>query len=447
MIGRSLDIRYATTRDGVSIAFTTVGHGEPLVVLPEPVLLSFQADFEHPSPRAWYERLARHRMVVRFDTRGSGLSHAPITDFSLEALQLDLDAVVNTLGIHTFNLLAHEDASQLAIAYAARLPERITKLIIWDGFSASRLLPEQASLETMERLIVQNWPLWMELLIQSIFAWKGPEAVMYAQSQTRAVPASAALSFLTAAWDWNVTDLLALVACPTLVVHRRDQAFFPLRLGMAIAGGIPGARLQIVEGASALPWAGEWESCARIIDEFLADATLESPSSHRRQASGRILATVMFTDIVGSTRMAAELGDRRWQAILRAHDELIRTELARFGGLPIKSSGDGFLATFERPEQAVRCAAAIAEGVRGLGLQVRAGVHTGEIETEGNDIHGIGVHIGARVAALAGPDEVLVTKTVADLVTGSGVRFAERGEHELRGVPGRWSLLAVESTG
>jgi class 3 adenylate cyclase/pimeloyl-ACP methyl ester carboxylesterase len=444
MAGRSLDIRYATTRDGVSIAFTTVGQGEPLVVLPEPVLHCFHPDFEHPSPRAWYERLSRDRTVVRFDTRGSGLSEADVSDFSLSALQLDLEAVVDELGMRTFNLLGQEDASQIAIAYAVRSPERIRKLVLWDAFSASRLLPQQASLETMERLIDQNWPLWMELAVQSIYAWRGPEADMYAQSLTQAVPANAALAFLTAAWEWNVTDLLPLVKCPTLVVHRRDQAFFPMRLGMAIAGGIRGARLQIVEGASSFPWVGEWETCARIIDEFLADEGAEPRASRRRGASGgRVLATVLFTDIVSSTQRAAELGDRRWQALLRAHDELTRRELARFGGQSVKSVGDGFLATFERPERGVRCATSIIEGVRGLGLQVRAGVHTGEIETEGDDIHGIGVHIGARVAALAAPGEVLVTKTVAELVTGSGVRFAERGEHELKGVPGRWVLLAV----
>jgi class 3 adenylate cyclase len=217
-----------------------------------------------------------------------------------------------------------------------------------------------------------------------------------------------------------------------------------MRLGMAIAGAIRGARLQVVEGASSFPWAGEWDTCAQIIGEFLAGKGAELRASRRpKKPAGRVLATVLFTDIVGSTQRATELGDGRWRALLKTHDELIRTQLAHFDGRPIKSVGDGFLATFERPEQAVRCATSIIKGVRGLGLQVRAGVHTGEIETEGDDIHGIGVHIGARVAALAGAGEVLVTKTVAELVTGSGVRFAERGEHELKGVPGRWPLLAV----
>ena len=219
----------------------------------------------------------------------------------------------------------------------------------------------------MERLIDKNWPLWMELAVQSIYAWRGPEADMYAQSLTQAVPANAALAFLTAAWEWNVTDLLPLVKCPTLVVHRRDQAFFPMRLGMAIAGGIRGARLQIVEGASSFPWVGERETCARIIDEFLADEGAEPRASRRRGASGgRVLATVLFTDIVSSTQRAAELGDRRWQALLRAHDELTRRELARFGGQSVKSVGDGFLATFERPERGVRCATSITEGVADL---------------------------------------------------------------------------------
>jgi pimeloyl-ACP methyl ester carboxylesterase len=304
MTGRSLDIRYATTRDGVSIAFTAVGQGEPLVVLPEPVLLCFHADFEHPSPRAWFERLSRDRMVVRFDTRGSGLSQADVSDFSLSVLQLDLEAVVDELGIRTFNLLGQEDASQIAIAYAVRSPERISKLVLWDAFSASRLLPQQASLETMERLIDKNWPLWMELLIQSIFAWKGPEAVMYAQSLTRAVPANAALAFLTSAWEWSVTDLLAPVKCPTLVVHRRDQAFFPLRLGMAVAGGIRGARLQIVEGASSFPWAGDWEICP----ELSTSSWPKTEWNHGRCAGTRRLVVVSSRPSCSPTSQARRSG-------------------------------------------------------------------------------------------------------------------------------------------
>jgi class 3 adenylate cyclase len=440
-----IDIRYATASDGIQVAFTTVGRGAPLVVMPEPVLLAMQADFTHPSPRNWYERLARDRMVVRYDSRGSGLSHVEVAEYSMPTAQRDLQAVVDTLGLMSFDLMGHEDASQVAVAFAVAHPERVRRLILWDGFGASRQLPESASLQTMEHLIDKNWKLWVELLVQSIFTWKGPEAILYAETLAESVPGANALAFLSAAWNWDVTELLPRVTCPTLVLHRRDQVFFPLRLGMALAGAIKGSRLSIVEGASSLPWAGDAETCASIIDDFLGEAKARPRTARKKHEGGRALATVLFTDIVGSTRKATELGDRRWRALLKSHDDMTRRELARFGGHEIKQVGDGFLATFDRPESAVRCACAVVQSVESLGLQVRAGVHTGEVEVDGADVRGIAVHIGARVSALASPGEVLATRTVVDLAAGSGVRFVDRGEHELSGVSGTWTLHAVQS--
>ncbi len=438
-MGSSTPIRYAAAKDGVRIAFWAAGQGDPLVVMPEPVLFSIEADLSHPSSRGWYERLARDRMVVRFDTRGSGLSEHDGAEYSIAALQLDLDAVVDALGLATFNLMGHEDATQVAIAYCVRAPERVRSLVLWSAFAASADLPQSAALQTMEQLIGKNSRVWADVLVHTIYSWKGEEAAGYAASLAESVPADAAAAMLRAAWEWSVADLLPRVGRPTLVMQRKDQIFFPVRLGVGVAGSIDGARLAIFDGSSALPWAGAQEDCARTIDEFISSVSQE----HGKRTIGRMLASVLFVDIVASTEKAVELGDARWQKLLQELHGLLRRELRNFGGLEIDTAGDGLFATFERPELAIRCAGAMVEAVRAFGLQLRAGIHTGEVETDGRHVRGVGVHVGARVASLAKANEVLVTRTVRELVSGSGIEFADRGEHQLKGIPGTWGVHVV----
>ena len=440
-----MDIRYASTQDGVGIAFWTLGDGPPLVVMPEPILSSIHADLQFPSPRAWHERLARDRLVIRFDHRGTGLSQAGVSDFSLPTMQLDLEAVVDELGLRSFNLWAQEDAGPIAIAFAAANPQRVMNLILWNTWARGEDIPESPSLHALEGVMDKNWGLFIDSNVLSIWNWKGPEAVAYARELTRSTRQASWIAFTALAWAADVRGLLTTLRCRTLVMHRRDQPIFKVELGMALAREIAGARLAIVEGDSQFPWAGDYESCAQILDDFLDVPRSRPVSAPDAPRPRRMLATVLFIDIVESTQHAAKLGDRRWSEILARYRDIVRTEISRFSGREVDTAGDGFLSTFEGPADAIRCATAAAANVSLLGLQIRAGVHTGEVEIASKSLTGIAVHIGARVAGIAGPAEILTTSTVRDLAAGSGIRFVERGVHQLKGVPGTWTLYAADS--
>jgi class 3 adenylate cyclase len=238
--------------------------------------------------------------------------------------------------------------------------------------------------------------------------------------------------------ELDVRAVLPTVRVPTLVVQHSDDAIIPPAKGKYIAEHIAGAKYVELPGRNWYHFVEPWRESFRAIAEFLT-------GEHAEVADDRVLATVLFTDIVDSTRRAAEMGDREWHALLDAHDVIVRAQLARFRGREVNTSGDGFLAMFDGPQRAIRCAMAIRDAVQALGIEVRAGLHTGECEVRGDDIGGIGVHIGARVSALAGPNDVLVSSTLRDLVIGSGLEFEERGAHELKGVPGEWRIFAVAS--
>jgi class 3 adenylate cyclase len=247
----------------------------------------------------------------------------------------------------------------------------------------------------------------------------------------------AAVALLRMNADMDIRGALNAISAPTLILHRRDDLIAPFGHARYLADHIPDSRLVAFEGQDHWPWiGGDLDQIVEEIAEFLT-------GSRGAPEPERVLATVMFTDIVGSTKRAAEIGDARWRELLQRHDAMVRRELARHRGREVKTIGDGFLATFDGPARAIRCACAIRANARGLGLEVRAGIHTGECELIGEDIGGVGVHIGARVAALAQPSEVLVSRTVTDLVAGSGIEFEPRGEQELKGVPGAWALFSV----
>jgi len=239
--------------------------------------------------------------------------------------------------------------------------------------------------------------------------------------------------------DMDVRALLPTVRVPTLVLHHTDDAMIPPKFGRDIADRIPGAKYVELPGRNVFHFVEPWRQSFQEIAQFLTGQQADV-------ADDRVLATVLFTDIVDSTRRAAEIGDRDWHALLDAHDAVVRSQLARFRGREVNTSGDGFLAMFDGPQRAIRCAMAIRDAVQTLGIQVRAGLHTGECEVRGDDIGGIAVHIGARVSALAGPNDVLLSSTLRDLVIGSGLEFEDRGAHELKGVPGEWRLFAVAPT-
>jgi pimeloyl-ACP methyl ester carboxylesterase len=726
-------VKYATTSDGMSIAYWTVGSGPTLIFMPEPVLKAAAPEFELPSPSQWYERLSRHRRIVRFDHRGSGMSSREVTDYSLAAFELDLATIVEATGGGPVDLWAQEDAGPIAISFAVHRQELVSHLILWDSFSRAADIPTSPALHTLEGFVATNWPMFMESNVRMVWRWDGGEADEYIAALKRSVPAESGRAFLDSAWNWDVTPELRSLAVPTLVLQRRDQPIFGLDLSTKLAARIPNAQMVVVEGDSQFPWVGDSEPCARAFEEFVGESSqtrpkgkatpavsevgyarsgdvniayrvagegpfdivfvpgsgshvelawevpvlrvwFESFASYARlihfdkrgtgmsdavspatpletrmddvravmDAAGsekaavvgvseggpmsalfaatypdrtwalvlygslarvlrapdypwgadeaeeldaisnitadvgnrgerlltnarnacpngddeeiaalakyfqnaltpgaaqalaqmnlgidirhvlpairvptlvlhnavdawvpvgngrylaqqipgaqyvefhaeghipsastsgpildeterflrraweagavdesadpdRVLATVLFTDIVGSSEHAATLGDRAWRETLQRHHELVRRQLLRHRGVEVDTAGDGFFASFDGPARAIRCACAITDSIRELGIEVRAGLHTGECELVEGKVAGIAVHTGARVASRAQPGEVLVSSTVRDLVAGSGIQFADRGVAELKGIPGDWRLYAVEN--
>jgi class 3 adenylate cyclase len=382
-----------------------------------------------------------------FDKRGTGLSD-PIPTSSLPTLEefmADIPAVLDTVGSERPALIANIGGGILAMPFAAGHPERVSSLILVDCFARFLEAPDfpigapTAELAPALDLAEDNTGrgVMVDLFAPSIAnderlrrAWARYERSATTPGSTKAI--------VRLIYESDVRDVLPAIRVPTLVIHRRDAVGFTVAHGRYLAEHIPDARYVELPGSDNLIWAGDLDATVAEIQAFVTGIR---PATEPR----RVLATVVFTDIVSSTERAAGLGDGRWQALLADHNRVVRRQLDRFGGREIKVVGDGFLATFDGPARAVRCAIAIRDGVRELGLEIRAGVHVGEIEVLPDDIAGLAVHLGARVSALAGPGEVLVSSTVKDLVVGSGLAFDDRGTHELKGVPGEWRLFAVEA--
>ena len=354
----------------------------------------------------------------------------------------DLVAVLDAAGSREAALFGYSEGGPMSALLAATYPHRVAALVLHGTFARGiEHLPADARAEwdaARERIheLIEHWGEGrsLEIFAPSIAT---EDAVRRFGAFERAV-ASPAL--LRARWGTaarlDVSPILETLQVPTLVVHRRDDRAVLARFAREMAAAIPESRYVEVPGVDHIPWVGEPDRILDEVEEFLTGA-------RRQEEVDRVLATVMFTDIVDSTRRAAELGDSGWRRVLESHDELVRDQLGRFEGREVKTMGDGFLATFDGPARAVRCAHAISREAPALGVHVRAGLHTGECELTSRDVRGMAVNIGARVGGLAGPGEVLVSRTVKDLVVGSGIEFADRGPHDLKGVPGSWELYAV----
>jgi pimeloyl-ACP methyl ester carboxylesterase len=429
--------RYARTSDDVQIAYWTMGSGVPLLFSPQPMFTSAQAELEITSSRKWYERLARDHMVVRFDHRGSGGSDRDVTDFSMEAFGRDLAAVVTAVGADVVDLWAQEDAAPLAVAFAADNPERVRNLVLWGAWAEPSDVVESPAVRALEDLIEHNFPMWLESAMSVIWRWPGDEGRAYARALQDSFSADNARAYVRSAWEWNVSHLYDRIACPTLVINRRDQPIFPAEAGASLAARIKGSKRVVVEGDSQLPWVGDSEACLRIFEKFVSGVAVEIVDT--------AFATVLFTDIVGSTELNQRVGDKQWAQMLDDYERDVRAEVHRFSGREIFTKGDEFLISFDTPARAVRCACAIREVARGHGFNVRSGLHAGEIELRGEDVSGVAVNIGARVSTAAQPDEVLVSRTVVDLLAGSDIEFIERGAFDLKGVKGSWQLFSVGS--
>jgi class 3 adenylate cyclase len=376
-----------------------------------------------------------------FDKRGTGLSDRVGELPGLDLRMDDVRAVMDAVGIERAALLGISEGGTLAALFAATHPERCRALVLYGTFARfSSWLATAADLEAFIGYIDQHWGTGASL---PLFAPSRQNDVAFQQWWGRferlGASPSAAIALMRMNSQIDITGILATIRVPTLVIHRTGDVTVDVEGGRLLAARIPGARRVELSGADHIPFVGE--NAGEIIDaieEFLTGSIAAIEVD-------RVLATVLFTDIVGSTTRAEQLGDQRWRNLLDAHHAAVRRELARFRGNEVKSLGDGFLATFDGPARAIRCASAVTAAVRPLGIEVRTGLHTGEVELADGDVRGIAVHVAARVAALAGPGEVLVSRTVKDLVAGSGMRFAERGPHVLQGLQEPMHLYAAVS--
>ena len=436
-------IQYAKTADGVSIAFWTLGEGMPVMHMPALPWSHIQLEWQNPGWRRWYEWLAEKGKLVRYDGRGSGLSDRNVADYSVDAHMLDLQAVVERLGVQRFVLVSAYTACPVAIAYAARHPEAVSQLVLWcpSAWEAGAQWPTQA----FRALLQGDWELYTEALAHTVLGWStGEEAHRHAAYMRECATAEAARAIFRALLEFDVTAVLSQVRSPTLILQRRQVPAVGMggvEVAKGLASGIPDARLALLEGASVLPWVGDMEAVLAATDEFLGDSEL-APAGAEPAAAGAF-RTVLFTDLADSTSMMQRLGDAKGRAVLREHERITRQALKAHGGTEVKTMGDGFMACFSSATGALECAIAMQRafaewnadvGAQGLApLHVRIGLNAGEPIAEEEDLFGTAVILAARVAAHAEGGEILASDVVRQLVAGKGFLFSDRGDVALRG--------------
>jgi class 3 adenylate cyclase len=437
--------RYAKCGD-IDIAYQVVGEGPvDLLVLPGPII-PFDSIEAEPSLYRFHRRLASFARLIRFDHRGTGLSsRAALDDISASVWAQDAAAVMDAVGCQQVTVFGSGYTAMTGLVLAAEHPDRVRSLVIVNG--AARLLwaedyPAGVQFKNAETFttvamepdaVAQGFDV-LERISPTV-ATDEAFRNWWDSAGNRAMSPSTARAFGEALVKSDVRDTLSRITAPALIMHREGSAFIPVGHGRYLAEHIAGARYVELPGTDSLYWVGETAPMLDEIEEFITGV--------RGFDTERLLTTIVFTDIVGSTERAAALGDDRWHALLDNHDKVVRHELERFRGREVNTVGDGFVAMFTSPSIAIDCADAIIDAVRPLGIEVRVGIHAGEVEVRGDDLAGMAVHIGARVCALSGPSEVLVSSTVREIVTGSRRMFTERGEYDLKGVPGRWRMHAL----
>jgi class 3 adenylate cyclase len=440
---RRPETKYARSGD-VHLAYQVFGGGELDIVVVNGFVTHVELVWENEPWARALETLASFGRVINFDRRGSGLSD-PVSDApTLEERMDDVRAVMDAAGSERAALLGLSEGVPMSILFAATYPDRVQSLVCCGGMARSTEaedypwgMPVEALQEAGFELILPHWGEGAIVEVAAPSQADNPESRAFFGRMERASASPGMMAALATMFlDIDVRDVVPTVHAPTLILHRRHDRLVNVRHGRWLAEHMPNARLVEIPGDDHTFWYEHPELALGEIQEFLTGVQYQPEPE-------RVLATVVFTDIVDSTRTAAEFGDRKWREILERHQGTVRAELGRFGGREVKSIGDGFLATFDGPARAIRCARSIVDTSENLGIRVRAGVHTGECEVMGDDIGGIAVHIAARVSALAGPSEVLVSRTVKDLVAGSGLEFSERGVHTLKGVPDTWQLYAA----
>jgi class 3 adenylate cyclase/pimeloyl-ACP methyl ester carboxylesterase len=438
------ETRYALNGD-LRVAYRASREGERDIVFVPNWFNSCEILPELPSLQGWIEAMSSLGRLIFFDQPGTGGSD-PVTPNALPTLEQWADsitAVLDDLGSDEAVLIASVDGALAPAALcAATHPSRTTALVVLECYAYP--LVERPHGSTNEELVATWIAAWgtgeWQHLINPDMPWNEEIRAAWAREERMAASPGTLALIMPLITELDVRAVLPNVRVPTLVLQHADDQIIPPVMGKYIADHISGAKYVELPGRNMWHFVEpDWRDSFQEIAEFLTGQQADV-------ADDRVLATVLFTDIVDSTRRAADMGDRHWRALLDAHDAVVRAQLARFRGREVNTSGDGFLAMFDGPQRAIRCAMAIRDAVQALGIQVRAGLHTGECEIRGEDIGGIAVHIGARVSALAGPSDVLVSSTLRDLVIGSGIEFEDRGAHELKGVPGEWRVFAVASS-
>jgi pimeloyl-ACP methyl ester carboxylesterase/class 3 adenylate cyclase len=437
--------KYAKSGD-VHIAYQVVGEGPQTLVLVPGWISHLEYAWEEPSFSRFLHRLASFSRLVLLDRRGTGLSDRVSESPSLEQRMDDVRAVMDAAGVERAALFGLSEGGPMCWTFAATYPSRTSALVLYGTFARMLRGPDYPiglPPELMEQFLEMVEASWGTGAVSAqFFAPSMANDDAFRQSWARferlAVSPAGIRALLGITQATDARHVLPAVRVPTLVLHRADDRVVLADGGRYVAEHIPGARYVELPGFDHFPWVGDTDAVLDEIDEFVT-------GTRHGHEPDRVLATVMFTDIVGATERAVALGDRRWRDLLDSHHAIVRQQLARFRGRELDTAGDGFLATFDGPARGIRCAGAIVREVRRLGLEIRAGLHTGECEIIGDKLSGVAVHTGARVASLAAAGEVLVSGTVKDLVAGSGIAFEERGVQRLKGLPGEWHLYAIAS--
>jgi len=444
----SPDVAYTRTSDGVNIAYQVVGDGPLDLVLVPGWISHLDMIWQWPPYARWLRRLASFSRLILFDKRGMGVSDRPTEAATLEERIDDLRAVMDAVESRSAALWGYYDGAAMCALFAATYPQRTSALVLSCAAPAGHDDDELHWLPPRDR---------MQRAAVAVEAghWGDGESISriapsvadderfrewWARFERSCASPAAVLALQRMVIELDIRHVLPTIRVPTLVLERDRDVNSDPRSGRYIVERIPGARHTVVPGVDSLPFVGDGESLIAAVEEFLTGRRGPAPSD-------RVLATVLFTDIVASTERAAAEGDVAWRRLLDDHDQIAAEAVARWRGRLVKTTGDGMLATFDGPVRAIRGASELREDLAAIGLEIRAGLHTGEVEIRGDDVGGIAVHIGARVADRAGAGEVLVSRTVKDLVAGSGVEFEDRGVHELKGVPDAWQLFSVVSAG
>ena len=446
------ETRYAKSGD-VSIAYQVLGDGPFDLVFAPGSVSNLEFGWEEPTLERFYQRLASFCRLIIFDKRGTGVSDRVSGVPDLETRMDDVRAIMDAVGSERAAVLGYSEGAAMAALFAATYPQRTPALVLYGTFLTPDWLPDthgpyrqlsgEKDLEEVER----RWgtPEYCDELLREDAPSKADDEDFrrwYATRLRLGASPAAAVTLARMNSETDARPVLSSIHIPTLIVHRVGDRNCDVRAARFASEQIPGAVYVELPGEDHLPWVGDSEAIVGEIERFLTG--IWESGGWEEPEPERVLSTVLFTDIVGSSERAATLGDRAWRELLGSHHTVVRRELARFRGREMDAAGDGFFASFDGPARAIRCACAIVESMPGLGLEVRAGLHTGECELMDDKVAGIAVHTGARVASHAQPGEVLVSSTVKDLVAGSGLAFEDRGAYDLKGIPGEWHLYAVE---